>query len=109
MHKLKKQSSSIIPCRLNSDNIENIFCHQGTIHNGANTNPICLGYSMNSVILGQATISRKSKTGGEAAQIAGDHHQFPQKVYFFLKLTVIRKMSICFLSAFIYKIVTRIS
>lgn len=86
MHKLKKQSASIIPCRLNSDVIENIFCQQRTLHNGANTNPTYLGYcySMNSVILGQATISRKSNTGGEAAQIAGDHHhQFPQKVYFF--------------------------
>lgn len=86
MHKLKKQSASIIPCRLNSDVIENIFCQQRTLLNGANTNPTYLGYcySMNSVILGQATISRKSNTGGEAAQIAGDHHhQFPQKVYFF--------------------------
>lgn len=86
MHKLKKQSASIIPCRLNSDIIENIFCQQRTLHNGANTNPTYLGYcySMNSVILRQATISRKSNTGGEAAQIACDHHQFPQKYFFFL-------------------------
>lgn len=104
MHKLKKQSASIIPCRLNSDVIENIFCQQRTLHNGANTNPTYLGYcySMNSVILGQATISRKSNTGGEAAQIAGDHHhQFPnfptfKRYIFFLKFTVIRKMIICF-------------
>lgn len=98
MHKLKKQSASIIPCRLNSDVVENVFGQQRTLHNGANTNPTHLGYcySMNSVILGRATISRKSNTG-EAAQIAGDHHyQFPQKVYFFLKFTVIKKMSICF-------------
>lgn len=98
MHKLKKQSASIIPCRLNSDIIENIFCQQRNLHNVANTNPTYLGYcySINSVILGQETISRKSHTGGEAAQIAGDHYQFTQKVYFFLKLTVIRKMIVCF-------------
>lgn len=44
MHKLKKQSASIIPCRLNRDVIENIFCQQRTLHNGANTNPTYLGY-----------------------------------------------------------------
>lgn len=44
MHKLKKQSASIIPCRLNIDVIENIFCQQRTLHNGANTNPTYLGY-----------------------------------------------------------------
>ncbi|VDI58847.1 Hypothetical predicted protein [Mytilus galloprovincialis] len=43
-----------------------------TLHNGANTNPTYLGYchSVNSVILGQTSISRKSNAGGgEGAQL----------------------------------------
>lgn len=54
---------------------------------------------MNSVIPGQTTISRKSNTGGKAAQIAGEHHQSSistKGIYFFLKLNVKRKMIICF-------------
>lgn len=59
IYKLKKSNSSIIPSRVNSDIIENMFCQQRTLHNGANTNPNYLGYcnSVNSVILGQTSIS----------------------------------------------------
>ena len=66
----RKSNGSIIPSRVNSDVIENIFCQQRTLHNGANTNPTYLGYcySLNSVILGQSVISRKSNTGGNAAK-----------------------------------------
>lgn len=55
MYKLKSCDASIIPSRVNSDVIENMFCQQRTLHNGANTNPTYLGYcySINSVILGQ--------------------------------------------------------
>jgi hypothetical protein len=58
-YKLKKSNASIIPNRVNSDVIENIFCQQRTMHNGANANPTYLGYchTMNSVILGQASVS----------------------------------------------------
>ena len=57
---------SITPCYVNSDPIENIFCQERGIHNGLNTNPTYLQYSkaMNSVILGEKTISRKSNTNG---------------------------------------------
>lgn len=66
MYKLKSCNASIIPSRINSDVIENMFCQQRTLHSGANTNPTYLGYcySVNSVILGQASISRKSNVGG---------------------------------------------
>ncbi|CAC5396938.1 unnamed protein product [Mytilus coruscus] len=66
LYKLKKSNASIIPNRINSEVIENIFCQQRTLHNGANSNPTYLGYchSINSVILGQASVSKKSNTGG---------------------------------------------
>ena len=72
IYKLKCSNASIIPSRVNSDVIENIFCQQRTLHNGANTNPTYLGYchSVHSVILGQTSISRKSNAGGgEVAQL----------------------------------------
>lgn len=64
--KFKSSSGSIIPNRINSDAIENIFSQQRGLHNGANTNPNYLMYSrsVNSIILGQPSISRKSNTGG---------------------------------------------
>lgn len=46
------------------------------MHNGVNTNPTYLGhcYLVNSVILGQASISRKSKIGGgEGEQLPMNH------------------------------------
>ncbi|KAJ8302643.1 hypothetical protein KUTeg_019039 [Tegillarca granosa] len=70
-YKLKLSHSSIIPRRVNSDVVENIFCQQRTLHNGANTNPTYLGYcrSLNSVVFGETSVSRKSNTGGEGASI----------------------------------------
>jgi len=66
LHKLKSSQSSIIPSRVNSDIVENMFCQQRTLYKGANTNPTYLGYchAVNSVVLGQASISRKSNVGG---------------------------------------------
>jgi len=63
---VKNNSSSIVPNRINSDIIENVFCQQRGLYNGNNTNPTYLNYcrTMNAVILGQATISRKSNAGG---------------------------------------------
>ena len=81
IHKLKSSSASIIPSRVNSDVIENIFCQQRTLHNGANSNPTYLGYchSVNSVILGQASISRKSNVGGgEGAQLPVHNGEKPK-------------------------------
>jgi hypothetical protein len=42
------------------------------MHNVSNANPTYLGYchTMNSVILGQASVSRKSNTGGAAGACA---------------------------------------
>jgi len=53
LYKLRSSNASIIPSRVNSDVIENIFCQQRTLHNGANTNPTYLGYchTVNSVII----------------------------------------------------------
>ena len=78
--RFKKTNASVIPSRLNSDVVENVFCQQRTLHNGANTNPTYLNYcyAMNSVILGQATVSRKSNTGGETAEPQTNQH--PGKV-----------------------------
>lgn len=61
-YRLRTSSCSIVPSRLNSDIIENVFCQQRGLHNGNNTNPTYLNYcrTMNTVILGQTTISRKS-------------------------------------------------
>ncbi|KAK6169023.1 hypothetical protein SNE40_020153 [Patella caerulea] len=76
-YKLKRSNSSIIPNRVNSDVIENSFCQQRPLHNGANTNPTYLGYchSVNSVILGQTSISRKSNTGGVDIRKTQEHHK----------------------------------
>lgn len=90
-YKFKSSNSSIIPSRVNSDVIENMFCQQRTLHNGANTNPTYLGYcnAVNSVILGQASISRKSNTGGKGAAVyetekqmnkVKKHHAFKENV-----------------------------
>ncbi|CAG2199346.1 unnamed protein product [Mytilus edulis] len=53
--RFQRISSSIIPNRINSDVLENIFSQQRALHNGANTNPTYLKYSrtMNTIILGE--------------------------------------------------------
>jgi hypothetical protein len=55
--------SVVVSCGdANSDIIENVFCQQRELYNGNNTNPTYLNYcrTMNTVILGQTTISRRS-------------------------------------------------
>lgn len=66
--KLTMSGGSIMPNRINSDVIENIFSQQRGLHNGCNNNPTYQNYcySMNSIILGETPISRKSNTGGSA-------------------------------------------
>ena len=65
--KFKCSNSSIVPARVNSDVIENVFSQQRGIHNGANPNPDYLTYSrtINTIIIGEAIISRKSNTSGD--------------------------------------------
>jgi hypothetical protein len=65
--RIERSGYSGTPAYINSDPIENIFCPvQGLIHNGLNTNPTYCQFSetLNSTILSQSTISRKSNTGG---------------------------------------------
>lgn len=52
----------ITPALVNSDVIENIFNQQRSTYNGANTNPNALQYSrtINSILIGQNMVSRKS-------------------------------------------------
>ncbi|KAJ8316526.1 hypothetical protein KUTeg_005933 [Tegillarca granosa] len=88
--------ASVIPSRLNNDVVENTFCQQRTLHNGANTNPTYFGYchSMNSIIVGQTNVSRKSNAGGETAQPYS--HQVTKKKKFSHLHTINIKCDITF-------------
>ncbi|XP_070184988.1 uncharacterized protein [Littorina saxatilis] len=57
-------SSWVVPCRINSDIVENTFCQQRGLHNGAASNPNYATYrkTMNSIILGQHSLSKKRNT-----------------------------------------------
>ena len=63
---------SVKPCYVNSDAIENIFCQVRGVLHGLNTNPTYSQYSktMNSIILGQHSTSRKANTGGKTQHAA---------------------------------------
>ena len=74
---LRNNSCSIVPNRINSDVIENVFCQQRGLYNGNNTNPTYLNYCRTINDLGQATISRKSNAGG----ITHGHWQFNPPSY----------------------------
>lgn len=100
-YKMKKSHFSIVPGRINSDVIENMFCQQRTLHSGANTNPTYIEYSrnVNSVILGETSISRKSNTGGNGAAIfsAEKPNKKPKvllilKYFFNIKISIHRHM-----------------
>ena len=58
------KSGSIVPATTNSNIVENIFCQQRG-HNGQNTNPNYYQYchTMNGIILGQQTTTKKCNTG----------------------------------------------
>ena len=59
---LRHTRHSIVPARINSDVIENIFCQQRGIINGNNTNPTFYQYvkNINTVIIGQNAVSKDS-------------------------------------------------
>ena len=81
---IENSHASIIASRVNSDVVENMFCQQRTFHNEANTNLTYLGYfnTVNSVILGQHTVSKKSNTGGgDGAQLCDMFLQHVKKVF----------------------------
>jgi hypothetical protein len=56
--------SGIVPGRLNSNVIENVFCHARG-KNGQNSNPTYAQYgpTMNSILIGQKTTTRRSNSG----------------------------------------------
>ena len=66
-HCILKRSKSVhvVPGLVNSDVIENIFNQQRATYNGANSNPNALQYrnSINSILIGENVISRKSNAG----------------------------------------------
>lgn len=59
---IKEEGCSINMSRLNSDVVENIFCQQRTLYNGANKNPNYFQYSytINTIVLCQTTIINKA-------------------------------------------------
>ncbi|KAK3091321.1 hypothetical protein FSP39_018905, partial [Pinctada imbricata] len=71
VHVNRFPGEGIYPSRFNSDVIENNFCQVRGLHNGNMTNPNYQNYktTMNSVILGQTSISRgrKSNAGQQSA------------------------------------------
>jgi hypothetical protein len=62
--------TEVVPSRLNSDIIENIFCQQRSIYHGPTTNPTYNSYrtGTNSVILGQTVVSKKCNASGNRAE-----------------------------------------
>lgn len=64
-------SSSIIPNRMNSDVVKNVFSQQRGLHNGAYTTPSYLTYSQSiiAVILGSTPISKKANAEDTEAHI----------------------------------------
>ena len=62
---IHKYKSSVFPCDINSDIIENFFCSQRAITGGSTTNPGMKNYlhNINSIVLGQSSISTKSNAG----------------------------------------------
>ena len=65
----KATSMYITPGLVNSDVIENIFNQQRSTYHGANSNPTALQYrrAINSVVVGQNVVSKKSNAGKSAA------------------------------------------
>lgn len=62
---LKTPSFYVTPGLINSDIIKNFFNQQRSTYNGPNTNPNSLQYrkTINSIVIGQSTVSRKSNAG----------------------------------------------
>ena len=65
----KSPALYITPGLVNSDVIENIFNQQRSTYHGANSNPSVLQYrrAINSVIVGQNSVSKKSNSGKTTA------------------------------------------
>ena len=63
-HITSKRSTAIVPGRVNSDIVENMFCQQRTLVNGAKTNPTAQDYGVgvNTILSMQVSLSRKRNT-----------------------------------------------
>ena len=70
VEKLVPKNIPINPGYFNSDIVENFFCQQRGIRHGLTTNPTISQYgpAINAILLGQATVSRKSNAGRQAAR-----------------------------------------
>ena len=60
-------TTSLVPGRINNDIVENFFCQQRTLVNGANRNPTARDYAVNinPLVLCQAPMSRKRNSFGQ--------------------------------------------
>jgi hypothetical protein len=67
VHRMVAQNIPVPPCDINSDIIENFFCSQRGIKGGCKSNPPMHSYlyNVNSIVLGQHSLSTKSNTGGK--------------------------------------------
>ena len=65
------QQRSVVPAGVNSDVIENFFCQQRTICHGSNSNPTVhqYKYAVNSIILGQNAVSKKSNASNKRKSV----------------------------------------
>lgn len=70
-HKIEKRGGQacIIPARVNSDAVENVFCQQRAQRNGATTNPTYnqILHGTNAILLTATTVSKKSNSGGSSS------------------------------------------
>ena len=70
-----EKGMSVTAAGVNSDVVENNFCQQRALLHGANTNPTVLqyGYRVNSTILGQQILSKKSNAAA-VKRVAEPHY-----------------------------------
>ena len=69
--RIENEMKGVVAAGINSDIVENFFCQQRTICHGSTTNPNVLQYeqAINSTILGQTAISKKSNAGKSKARV----------------------------------------
>jgi hypothetical protein len=86
------RGETVVPGRINSDIVENFFCQQRGVCCGQNTNPTYAQYqsNVNSIIIGQTSISKKSnaamvKAGAEPVALFSAKRQ---------KLSAVQKLRV---------------
>ena len=75
----EEYKTAIYPIDINSDVIENFFCSQRGVRGGNRTNPSMHNYlyNINSIVLGQSTISTKSNAGCKGSAAAPYNYTTP--------------------------------